>query len=273
LAAATAAAAATAWFAADVLSRSPVLPAVAGLVAGLAVALLPRAAWLVLAISAALLLVEQGAAGGAIVLLVAVLPTCLLLFAHRGRWALPALAPPLALVGLGGLWPALAGRASSAWERMVLGAAGWLWLLVGGFLDGQGAYVRLPSGTPPPSTWMPSLSDTVHQVLHPLLYSGILAPALVWAAGALVLPLITTRRVPVDRPGAWVMQGMLLLAWAGALLLLTRGLLAAVAPGVTIRSGPALLGAFSCALAAGLNRPLGGRRIAAGGSDAGAGLA
>jgi serine/threonine protein kinase len=273
LLAAIAAAAATAWFASSVLSPSPVVPVLAVLVAGLAVAVLPRAAWLVLGISGALLLVAQGDPGGAVVLLVGILPPAVLLFRHPGGWALPALAAPLAVIGLGGLWPALAGRSSSAWERMVLGASGWLWLLIGGFLDGRGAYVSLPPGTASPRIWMPSLAATVHQVIHPLLYSGILAPALVWAAGALVLPLITVRRPPSGRPGAWVMQGVLLLAWAGALLLLTRGVLGAFAPSVTIRSGPAIFGAFSSALVAALGWPLGHRLIATPGSDRRTGLA
>jgi serine/threonine protein kinase len=273
LLAAITAATATAWFASSVLSPSPVVPAVAVLAAGLAVALLPRTAWFVLAVSGALLLVEQGSPGGAIVLLVGVMPPAVLLFRHPGGWALPALTAPLALIGLGGLWPALAGRAASAWERMVLGAAGWLWLLIGGFLDGRGPYVRLPPGTASPRIWMPSLSGTVDQVLHPLLYSGILAPALVWAAGALVLPLVTARRLPAGQPGAWAMRGLLLLAWAGAVLLLTRGVLAAFAPSVTIRSGPAIFGAFSSALVAGVGWPLGRRLIAAAGSDGRTGLA
>jgi hypothetical protein len=250
-----------------------VLPAVAVLGAGLAVAVLPRVAWLLLAVSAALLLALQGSPGGAIVLLVAVIPTAVLLFRHAGRSATPAIVPALALIGLAGAWPALAGRASTAWERMVLGAAGWLWLIVGGLLSGQMTYVRLSPAIPPPRIWMPSLHDTVDQVLHPLLYSGVLAPAVVWAAAALVLPAIGARGDRADGPSAWVARVALLLAWAVAIVLATAGVLAAVAPGLTIRSGPALLGTFSCALAACLGWPVGTRRAGVSGSDAGPGLA
>ncbi len=273
LLAALSAATATAWFAGGVLSPSPVLPAVAVLGAGLAVAVLPRLAWLLLALSAALLLVLQGSPGGAIILLVAVLPTAVLLFRHAGRSATPAVVPALALIGLAGAWPALAGRASTAWERIVLGAAGWLWLIVGGLLSGQMTYVRLSPATPQARVWMPSLHDTVHQVLHPLLFSGVLAPAVVWAAGALVLPVIRARGERAGGPGAWVAPVALLLAWAGAIVLASAGVLAVAAPGLTIRSGPALLGTFSCALAAGLGWPVGRRRAGVSSSDARAGLA
>lgn len=273
LLAALSAATATAWFAGGVLSPSPVLPAVAVLATGLAVAVLPRVAWLLLAVSGALLLVTQGSSGGAIVLLAAVIPTVVLLFRQPGRASLPAVVPALALVGLAGAWPALAGRASTAWERMVLGAAGWLWLVVGGFLSGQMTYVRPSPPIPPPRAWMPSLDGAVHQALHPLLYSGILAPALVWAAGALVLPVIARPIARGGSPRAWAARGCLLLAWAGAVVLLTAGVLAAVAPSVTIRSGPALLGTFTAALVAGLRWPRGLHRPRVGGSVAGPGLA
>jgi serine/threonine protein kinase len=270
--AAISAATATAWFAAGVLSPSPVLPAVAVLVTGLAVAVLPRIAWLLLTVCAALLLVAQGSPGGAVVLLVAVIPTVVLLFRSPGRSALPAVVPALGLIGLAGVWPALAGRACTAWERVVLGAAGWLWLVVGGFLSGQMTYVRPSPPIPPPRIWMSSLPAAEHQVLHPLLYSGILAPGLVWAAAALILPVIG-RAGRAQRRSAWAARGALLLAWAGALVLLTAGVLAVAAPSATIRVGPALLGTFSAALAAGLGWPLVPRRPRVSGSDAGPGLA
>ncbi len=273
LLAAGSAAIATAWFAGGVLSPSPVLPAIAVLGTGLAVAVLPRVGWLLLTAAAALLLVAQGSAGGAIVLLAAVIPTVVLLFRHAGRSVFPAVVPALALIGLAGAWPALAGRAASAWERVILGATGWLWLIVGGLLSGQMTYVKPSPAIPPPRTWMPSLHDAVHQVLHPLLYSGILAPALVWGAAALVLPAIGARRDRVQGAWGWVASGALFLGWAGALGLLTTGVLGAVAPNVTIRTGPVLLGTFSAALAAGLGASLGRRRPGTSGSEPGPGLA
>jgi hypothetical protein len=193
--------------------------------------------------------------GGAILVLAAVAVTALLLLRRPTRWPFPAGVPALVLIGLGGLWPALAGRASSAWERLVLGALGWLWLVTGAFLAGQAGYVRLPAQTPPPRVWMPSLYDTVHQVLHQLVYSGILAPALVWGAGALVLPWVTARPAGGHEPARRIVRGALLLAWAATVALLTRGLLSAVDPGAGIRSGELVVGALVCAVLAGVRRP------------------
>ena len=260
LLAAGAGAAATAWFTGGVLTPSPVLPAMAVLLTGLVVAALPRAGWLGLCAVGAGLLLEQGSAGGALVLTVAVVLTAASLLRAPTRWALPASVPALVLAGLGGAWPALAGRAGAAWQRLILGAAGWVWLVVGAFLTGQAGYLQLPSATPSPQIWMPSLYDTVHQVLSPLLSSGVLAPALVWGGGALVLPWITSRPLRGRQPGAWIARGVLLLAWATGLALLTHGLLATLAPGVRMRSGVVILGVFACAAAAGLPRPAALRR-------------
>jgi hypothetical protein len=256
LLAAVAAACATAWFAAEVLSPAPVLPVLAVLAAGLAVAVLPRLGWLALVTIGAGLLIEQDSAGGALVLLLAVIPTVILLLRHPARWPLPATVPGLALLGLAGIWPALAGRAASAWERLILGAAGWLWLVVGAFLTGQAGYVRLPAQATPPRVWMPSLYDTVHELTHQLLSSGILVPGLAWGAGALVLPWINARVPRPRQPGDWVVRGALLLAWAATVALLTHGLLAAAAPRVKMESDEVILGVLACALIGGLPQPV-----------------
>jgi hypothetical protein len=263
LLAAAAAACATAWFAAGVLSPAPVVPVVAVLAAGLAVAVLPRLGWLALVMIGAGLLIEQDSAGGALVLLLAIAPTAILLLRHPVCWPLPATVPGLALLGLAGIWPALAGRASSAWERLVLGAAGWLWLVVGAFLTGQAGYVRLPAQATPPRVWMPSLPDTVHELTHQLLSSGILVPGLAWGAGALVLPWIAARVPRPREPGDWLVRGALVLAWAATVALLTHGLLAVAAPRVKMGSEEVILGVLACALIGGLPQPAVVRRALA----------
>jgi serine/threonine protein kinase len=252
---AAAAAGATAWFASGVLTPAPVLPVVAVLVAALAVALLPRVGWLGLVMVGAGLLIEQNSPGGAVVLLLAAIPTALLLLRHPARWPLPAIVPALSLLGLAGVWPALAGRAATAWERLILGAAGWLWLVVGAFLSGQAEYLRLPAATVAPRAWMPSMYDTWHRVLHQLLSSGILLPGLAWGAGAVVLPWITARQPRAREPGDWAVRGALLLGWAATVALVTHGLLAAVAPAATMGTGEVILGVLACALVGAVPRP------------------
>jgi eukaryotic-like serine/threonine-protein kinase len=50
---------------------------------------------------------------------------------------------------------------------------------------------------PPAAEWSGSVSATVDHVLSPLLSSGAFAPALVWAAAALVLPWVLRGRSPL----------------------------------------------------------------------------
>jgi hypothetical protein len=114
-------------------------------------------------------------------------------------WPLAAAAPALGLVGLAGAWPALAARAGSPWRRAALGLAGWTGLLLAAPLAARALYLPLPDVTPPLRVWIGSPSDTVHEVLGPLLSSGALAPGAVWALGALVLPwLVRGRRPALD---------------------------------------------------------------------------
>jgi hypothetical protein len=237
--AAAAGAAATAWFATRVLSGPPVVPGVAVLAAAFAVALAPRLGWLLLIFAAILVLVMQDKPGGALVLGLAALPVIILLFRHGDRWPAPAVTPALALLGLGGLWPALAGRAGAWRQRVVLGLTGWVWLIMGDLLSGRDGYVHLPAGLRDPTAWMGSLHDTVHHVLPTVVSVGLLAPALVWAAGALVLPLVL--RSPVL--GARI---FLILGWAAAVPLLTGAVLSAFPAGGSLSAAQAALGGLAC---------------------------
>ncbi|HEY8764610.1 MAG TPA: hypothetical protein VIM18_10480, partial [Solirubrobacteraceae bacterium] len=64
-----------------------------------------------------------------------------------------------------------------------------------------------------PDVWATSLAVTSHDLLGPLLRSGILAGGLVWAAGAVVLPwLVRSRSLAVNAVLACVWSAVLLSA-------------------------------------------------------------
>jgi serine/threonine protein kinase len=238
LTAAVAAAAGTAWFASTLLSSSAALPVVAMGGAAVLVAALPRLGWIALVAMGSLLLLLQSAPGAAVMLMLAALPAVLLLLRRPTRWPLAASVPALALIGLPGLWPALAGRTSTAWQRLILGGTGWLWLVAGETLSGSGLYFTLPSPIPPPHIWTASLYTTFHEVIHTVISSGLLVPALVWGLGAVLLP-------HADRPGR---RAAAVLVWALVLTGLTGGLLGALHTGAALRPLPAILGALACAV-------------------------
>ena len=150
-----------------------------------------------------------------------------------------------------------------------LGAAGWMWLVIGGILGGPVSYLRLAPGVLTPALWIASPTDSVHQVLRPLVASGLLAPAAVWAVGAVVLPLVLGRGVGISAAGRVIR----LTAWATGLVTLTYGTLALLAPGVTLRLSPALVGALACVAVGMLSGVTRRGRAARRWSDGGAGLA
>jgi eukaryotic-like serine/threonine-protein kinase len=193
LAAGALTAAALAWL--TPRSGAEVQPAVGAAAAALAVLALPRAGWL--AMAAALAAWVGGAT--AVVLAAAAVPTILLLRQAGGMWSLPAGAPLLGVAGLAGAWPALAGQAARPWHRAALGALGCWWLALAEVLTGD----RLALGAPPDAQL-----DGSH--LWPLVTSGVLALAALWAAAAVLLPvLVRGRRLAADLVGAS--------AWAAAL--------------------------------------------------------
>jgi len=218
-AAAAATGALTAWLASTALAGPLVPPAVAGLVAAAAVLLLPRLGWAAVLLALSATAAAQGRPGAALTVLAAMLLPVVLLPMQPTLWPLAAGAPALGLIGVAGLagaWPALAGRAATPWRRAALAAVGWAWLLLAAPLAGRALYLP-QTGVPP--QWTSSLSDGIHGVLVPILQSGALAPALVWAIGAAVLPWLVRGR----RPGADVAMAV---AWAA---ILTGGIGLAVA--------------------------------------------
>jgi hypothetical protein len=174
-------------------------PALAALAAGGLVLLLPRIGWIVLTVIATLAISAAAHVGFALIVLIALMLPALLLPLAPTAWPANAGGVALGLVGLGGAWPAIAGRAGGMWRRAGLGAAGYVWLLLAAPLAGRGLYVSGLPGLETRANWSDTLAATVHQLLLPLLRSGALAPAAVWALSALVLPwLVRGRSLPAD---------------------------------------------------------------------------
>jgi hypothetical protein len=265
LLAALGAAVAAAWLTATAFASPPVAPAGAALIGGLAAAALPRIGWLGLSLTAAAGLAAAGRAGAGLVVLIAALVPMLLLFRKPTRWPLPVAAPLLGAVLLGGAWPALAGRDSSAWRRAGLGALGWIWIATVGLISGRGAYAQLPAGVAPRATWTGSVDQAVAHALWPVLHSGLLVPTLAWAVAAAVLP--------------WVNRGPLALRfvsvtiWSAALASTTATMLQLSHSGVSLKPGAAILGGLAGGIVALAPAWISRRRRASVSSDTAAGLA
>jgi hypothetical protein len=238
------AAALTVWLIVAALHTSPVAPAALGLVAAAAVLLLPRLGWGALTIALAAVAVSQHLPGAAAIIAIGCLLPLLLNPAAPTTWPLSAAAPALGLIGLAGAWPALAGRAATPWRRATLGAVGWVWLLLASAIAGKALYLPLVPGVAPPHLWMSSLPTTVDHLLRPEIAAGVLAPALVWALGALTLPWLV-------RGGSLALDVVRVVAWAGLVVSATGVAIAAGHGTQAVGAAPtALLGAVACAAVA-----------------------
>jgi eukaryotic-like serine/threonine-protein kinase len=222
----------------------PISPAVAGLLAGVLSLLLPRLGWAVVVAALCVTAAAQHQDGAALVILIMLLLPVLLLPARAPAWPLAAGAPALGLIGLAGCWPAVAARATSSWRRAVLGAVGWVWLLLAGSIAGKGLYLPRVPGTPPPQVWVGSLPQTVHHVLAPLISTGVLAPALVWAVAAVVLPWLVSGRSPA-------LDVVRVVIWAALLVSATGVAITAAHPSDPVGAAPgAAIGAVGSAMVA-----------------------
>lgn len=182
----------------------PVAPSAVAAVVALAVALLPRIGWLCAAVTICgwLATPEAGQAGTALVLAVALAPIPLLLPRAGVLWSAPAIAPLLGAIALAPLFVGLAAlvhvpgrpRARGIPRRAGLAIAGFLWLAAAEVLTGSTLLFGTAEGTLPREGWEGSVVDAAADGLAPLLSSPALAPALVWAAFALVLPLLARGR-------------------------------------------------------------------------------
>jgi eukaryotic-like serine/threonine-protein kinase len=173
----------------------PVAPLTgAGLVA-LATALLPRIAWLATVPAlVAWLALGAGLDGAALVAAVALAPTPLLLPRAGATWSLPALAPLLGTIALAPAFAGVAGLASTTARRAGLGAAGYLWLAAAEALTGARLLYGAPIAVSPPEDWTASLPDALTDALVPFVSTPALAPALLWALFAALVPLAVRGR-------------------------------------------------------------------------------
>jgi hypothetical protein len=195
----------------------PAQPLLAGALAAAVVGLLPRLGWLATAVVllgwVAGVAPGAGAAGGSGVALViaAALVAPPLLLPLRGRaWSVPFAAPLLGVALLAGAYPALAGQARTLWRRAALGALGFWMVALAEPVARETLWYGPVRGTGGAGTWEDSLRDAGLHVIGPLLDSGVLACAGLWAVGAAVLPwLVRGRSAALDLVAATV--------WAAAL--------------------------------------------------------
>jgi hypothetical protein len=178
--------------------------AAAGL-AALATAVLPRVGWLlsVIGLCAWLVSPEADRQGTALVVAAAAAPVPFLLPRAGLLWSVPVIAPLLGTIALAPAFIGVAALASTPARRAGLAAAGLWWVVVGELLTGKALLFGAPSGVLPRANWDSSISAAASDALEPLLTSPALAPALVWAAGAVVFALVVRGRwTAVDAVGA-----------------------------------------------------------------------
>ena len=127
--------------------------------------------------------------------------------------ALPGAAPILGLAGLGPVYPALAGLTRGAAGRALLGGIGYLWIAAWEELAHE--TLLLGPVADPPAGWKGSASTAITDVVTPLIDGQVLAAAGIFAAAALVLPILIRGRTPlIDALGA--------LIWAAGLITTLR---------------------------------------------------
>ena len=188
--------------------------AAAGLAAA-ATAVLPRIGWLLAVIGLCAWLVSPDAdrQGTALVLAAAAAPVPFLLPRAGFLWSMPVAAPLLGTIALGPAFIGIAALASTTTRRVGLAAAGLWWLVLGEALTGNDLLFGSPDGTMARSTWEGSISAAASDALGPLVTTPALAPALVWAAGAVALALVVRGRwLAVDLLGAGLCAAALIAA-------------------------------------------------------------
>jgi hypothetical protein len=179
----------------------------------LGVVFLPRIAWLLAAAGLCAWFVspEADRQGLALVLAAAALPVPILLPRGKLLWSVPVVAPLLGTIALAPMFVGAAALAPTPWRRAGLAIAGFLWLALGELVTGEDLLFGIPDGALPRADWEGSISAAASDALAPLLSGPALAPAVVWAAFALVLPLLLR--------GRWMMMDVLgAVVWACGLM-------------------------------------------------------
>jgi eukaryotic-like serine/threonine-protein kinase len=180
--------------------------AAAGLAAA-ATAVLPRIGWLlaVIGLCAWLVSPEADRQGIALLLVAAALPVPFLLPRAGLLWSVPVLAPLLGTIALAPAFVGIAALAPTPARRAGLAAAGLWWLMLGEALTGRALLFGSPDGTLARIHWEGSISAAASDALQPLVTTPALAPVVVWAVAAVVLPLVVRGRwLAVDLMGAAV---------------------------------------------------------------------
>jgi hypothetical protein len=186
-----------------------------------------RFLWLVGVLAICCWQLAGGRPGVALVVLCAALPLLLLVHRPGPGWLAASGAPLLGLLGLAGAFPALAGQAAGWRTRAALGALGYWWLrLAESLVDGPGRHLWLgaPTGAGARLAWESSVTRAASHALEPLFTLGLLAGALLWAAAAVLLPVLVRGR------GA-MQDALAATVWAVALAAATPLVLTALAAG------------------------------------------
>jgi hypothetical protein len=204
-------------------------PLAAAGAAALAVALLPRIAWLVVAMGLCGWLISPGAdrQGTALILAAAAVPIPFLLPRAGLLWSVPIFAPLLGTAALGPAFIGIAALAPTPWRRAGLAAGGFLWLALGEVLTGHDYLFGIADGTLQRADWQESISAAASDGLGPLLSGPALAPVVVWAAFAVLLPLLVRGRwlaLDVVGAGLWAVALAVTLTAMGDMLAATTAL-------------------------------------------------
>jgi eukaryotic-like serine/threonine-protein kinase len=180
---------------------------------------LSRAVWAGCVLAGAIWLVFSARPGLALLVLAAAMPLWAMGTRPGAGWLAAALAPLLGVIGLAGAYPALAGQALRWGKRAILGALGYWWLilaqpLLAGDSFGGRLWLASPPGLPPRAVWEGSLQSAAVHVLAPALSAGVLFGAILWAAGAAMLPWVVRGRSALLDTLAAVVWSVALLASA-----------------------------------------------------------